>query len=69
MNYYRHGPNRPSGMGIGVPRLTPYVKWIIIACVAVWLVQFLAKAMGVDGLTRLFGLVPALVVKGFVWQR
>ena len=68
MNYYRHGPTRPPGMGIGVPRLTPYVKWIVIACVAVWLLQRTVGMLGFDRLTAWFGLVPALVVKGFIWQ-
>jgi len=68
MNYYRHGPSRPPGTGIGVPRLTPYVKAIVIANVAIWFVQFaLLRTAGVD-LSQWFGAVPARVVTGWLWQ-
>jgi membrane associated rhomboid family serine protease len=65
MSYYRQGPYRTSGLGagIGVPPLTPYVKGIMIACAAVWLVELVVPAI-----VPWFGLVPARVVQGWLWQ-
>jgi len=55
-------------MGIGVPQLSPYVKAIIIANVAIWFVQFaLLRTAGVD-LSQWFGAVPMRVVTGWLWQ-
>jgi membrane associated rhomboid family serine protease len=42
---------------------------IMIACGVVWAVQFLlGPVLGRADLSRLFGIVPPLVVRGFVWQ-
>lgn len=68
MSYYRHGPHRPSGVGIGVPGFTPLVKKIVIACGAVWLLQFaLYNGAGIT-LAPWLGVVPARVVRGWLWQ-
>lgn len=70
MSYYRKGPFRTGGAvgGFGVPSLTPFVKGLIVATTAVWFVQLiLLKAAALD-LTRFFGLVPASVVRGWLWQ-
>jgi membrane associated rhomboid family serine protease len=68
MSYYRQGPFRPSGPGVqfGVPGLTPYVKLLIISCSVVWFVQLLLLRW-ID-LRLWLGLIPAAVVRGFVWQ-
>jgi membrane associated rhomboid family serine protease len=72
MSYYRHGPHRPSGVGISVPGLTPCVKVLIIACVGVWLIQTLADRQ--LALSAWLGLRPSWVAgQGpggipFVWQ-
>jgi len=74
MSYYRKGPFRPpgSGMKIGMPPLTPYLKIIMIVCGAVWLLQVILSfaKFSVAGRTfeQWFGVVPAEVVTGFVWQ-
>jgi membrane associated rhomboid family serine protease len=68
VSYYRQGPHRPAGFGIGVPPVTPCVKALMIACGAVWLVQVLTtRAMDLH-LELLLGLVPARVLEGWVWQ-
>lgn len=68
MSYYRQGPFRTSGAQIMVPPLTTWVKRIIIACGAVWLVQWLdAMVLGL-GVTRWLGLVPQDVARGMIWQ-
>lgn len=67
MSYYRQGPHRPQGIGIGVPRLTPCVKAIMIASAAVWVLQLAFSAFG-TALEPIFGVVPALVVRGWLWQ-
>lgn len=68
MSYYRQGPFRPSGSGVqfGVPGLTPIVKILMIVCAAVWLAQLLLLKW--VNLGVYLGLVPALVVRGWVWQ-
>ena len=74
MSYYRQGPFRPGGggMSIGVPPVTPYLKAIMVACGAVWLLQVLLTFVGfhVGSLTfeQIFGVVPWRVVRGMVWQ-
>lgn len=74
MSYYRKGPFRPpgSGMKIGMPPLTPYLKIIMIICGAVWLLQVLLSFVKFNiaglGFEQMLGVVPVLVVKGFVWQ-
>lgn len=71
MSYYRNPPRRASssGIGFGVPRMSPVVKAIVIACAVVWLVQFAAERMGYGlHVEWFFGLVPRLVIRGFVWQ-
>lgn len=67
MSFYRQGPYRPAGMGVAVPQLTPVVKGIIIACAVVWVFQQLAGRMGF-ALEPWLGVVPALVLRGFVYQ-
>ena len=66
MSYYRHGPSRPSGPGIafGVPRVTPFIKLIMITCGVVWFLQF-ALLRFVD-LSQYLGLVPAKFY--WAWQ-
>lgn len=74
MSYYRQGPFRPggSGMSIGVPPVTPYLKALMIACGAVWLLQVLLTYIGfrLAGLSfeMIFGVVPGLVIRGLIWQ-
>lgn len=68
MNYYRQGPFRTSGAQIGVPRMTPWVKRIMISCAAVWVVQWLDAMLLGLGVTRWLGLVPQDVARGLVWQ-
>ncbi len=70
MSYYRQGPFRGPGGGvtIGVPSLTPMVRAIMIACGAVWLVQYLGyRMLGRDVLSQWLGLVPANLL-GYLWQ-
>jgi membrane associated rhomboid family serine protease len=59
-------------MNIGVPPVTPYLKAIMIACGAVWLLQVLLNAVGFQlaGLSfeQIFGVVPWRVVRGMIWQ-
>jgi len=55
-------------MGIGVPPVTPFVKYLIIANFAVWLVQLvLLTGFGLQ-LASYFGVVPRRVFSGWVWQ-
>jgi len=68
MSYYRHGPQRPPGVGIGIPTLTPMVKKIVIANVAIWLVQFLLYTGAEQDISQWFGAVPAKVIRGWFWQ-
>lgn len=73
MNYYRHGPQRPSGVGIGVPGMTPMMKKIIIVTGGVWLVQLLCSFVGFDlarGMGWLPGLgaVPSQFIYGAIYQ-
>ncbi len=76
MSYYRQGPFRPSGSSvtIGFPPVTPYLKMIMIACGAVWLLQVLLfnfgpRQGGVDLLTAYLGVVPYDVVfRVRIWQ-
>lgn len=69
MSYYRQGPFRPGGGGVqlGLPGVTPLVRILIGVNVGVWLVQLLMRAMGLP-IEQWLGLVPALVVRGFLWQ-
>lgn len=68
MSFYRQGPYRPSGMGFAVPRLTPMVKLVIVACVAMWFVQILSARALEFPLEPWLGLVPARVLRGYVHQ-
>ncbi len=71
MSYYRHSPYRSSGAGytFGLPTLTPVTKALMIACGAVWLIQFLlGPVLRMADLSWLFGVVPASVVQGWLWQ-
>lgn len=70
MSYYRQGPHRSWGGGglrIGTPELTPMVRAIIIACTAVWVLQF-ALYLADFAIEPWLGLVPFAVFHGFVWQ-
>jgi len=69
LSYYRQGPHRSGGPGvtIGAPRMTPYLRAIMIACVSVWLVQVLLNSMGLS-MARYLGVVPFAVVRGWIWQ-
>ena len=69
MSYYRHGPNRPT-LQFGVPGLTPGVKKIMIACGAIWAAQFVTPLIGGPRteLEPFFGVVPASVIRGWLWQ-
>jgi membrane associated rhomboid family serine protease len=55
-----------------MPPLTPYLKMIMIVCGAVWLLQVILSFAGFTlagkAFEQIFGVVPALVIKGFVWQ-
>ena len=55
-----------------MPPLTPYLKIIMIVCGAVWLLQVILEFAKFNiaglGFEQIFGVMPALVVKGFVWQ-
>jgi len=48
--------------------MTPCVKGLIIACGAMWLVQLVALHVLHQDLSPILGLVPALVVHGWIWQ-
>jgi rhomboid family protein len=70
VSYYRSGSPRGSFSGggmIGFPPVTPYNKGLMIACGAVWIVQFFLARGGID-LSPLLGLVPVKVIQGWVWQ-
>ena len=70
-SYYRNPPTRPygSGGGIGMPPVTPAVRAIMIACGAVWGLQFvLGPLFQAAALEPLLGLVPERVLRGWVWQ-
>lgn len=67
MSYYRQGPRGFGGgppIGVQVPRMTPVVQKLIIANVAVYLLQFVVGGGGAGAsiVERLFGVVPAAVV-------
>lgn len=68
MSYYRQGPNRPGGGGgsvtIGIPPVTPAFRGLLIACAAIFLLQHALPELLVDW----FGLTPANVIRGMVWQ-
>jgi len=68
MSYYRQGPIRGGGIRFGAPGLTPMVRAIMIACGAVWLVQVVIGMSTDYSLERLFGVVPAFVIRGWIWQ-
>ena len=70
MSYYRQPPQRVYGTAaFGMPPLTPIVKALLIACCSVWVVEFVAdKVFGSGTMIFLFGIVPGLVVRGYLWQ-
>jgi len=73
MNYYRHGPQRPSGVGIGVPGLTPMVKKIMFVTGGVWLLQLLCYFAGFDLASGKnwfpgLGAVPSQFIRGAIYQ-
>ena len=72
MSYYRnsspYGGYR-GGDTLGLPVVTPVNKALMIACGAVWIVEFLAAiTLHVDYISPILGLVPGRVVSGWVWQ-
>lgn len=69
MSYYRNPPFRGSGVHLGLPPMTPVNRALMIACGVVWGVQFVSLAFGGSvWLEKLFGLVPAKVLSGWIWQ-
>jgi len=70
MSYYRQGPFRPggAGIGIGIPPLTPFVRMIMIACGSIWFLQFLLYQGALADISGWFGVVPAKVIRGWLWQ-
>jgi membrane associated rhomboid family serine protease len=44
------------------------VKAIIIACVVVWLAQYLASDVFGQNLAQHLGVVPAMLIRGAIWQ-
>jgi membrane associated rhomboid family serine protease len=72
MSYYRQGPFRGSHGGqvtIGIPPVTPMLKWIMIAVGAVWLLQVFALLLFKSNApTAWFGLTPRDVFHGMLWQ-
>ncbi len=66
MSYYRtqYGPE----IGLG-GRITPGIKALIVANVAVFVLQVLARTLGDSGIEPIFGLTPAFVFGNlWVWQ-
>jgi membrane associated rhomboid family serine protease len=57
-------------MRLAFPPLTPVVKWILIACGAVWLLQVITDRLIAPGLLAgWFGCIPEFVIlRGFIWQ-
>ena len=71
MSYYRQGPFRPGGPGVrlGVPALTPVVKKLVIACCAVWFVQFVQGALGAGTPLHVYlGASLPGILSGMIWQ-
>lgn len=80
MSYYRQGPSHPrgpGGVGLSIPRLTPAIKKIIIACAAIWLLQLLLSGQPItlpggrtySVMSGLFGNIPGYSLGyGFLWQ-
>jgi membrane associated rhomboid family serine protease len=55
-------------MKIGAPSLTPYVRGLMIACGVMWLLQVLLWGTAQLSLAGYLGLVPGLVIRGWLWQ-
>lgn len=55
-------------MRIGIPQMTPVVRKLIIACVSIWVVQFLLARMANIHLAQLFGVSAEDVIRGRIWQ-
>ncbi|HEX6853361.1 MAG TPA: rhomboid family intramembrane serine protease [Candidatus Polarisedimenticolaceae bacterium] len=69
MSYYRNPPFRGSGVQLGLPPITPVNRALMIACGAVWAVQFVSAVFFRSAWPDLlFGLNPADVLSGWVWQ-
>ncbi len=71
MSYYRQPPTRAYGSGVpfGLPPVTQVVRSLMIACGAIWLVQFtLDSILGVWDPSLWFGVVPQRVLSGWIWQ-
>lgn len=59
---------RSSFTGIGYPQWTRAVKTLVITCLIVWGVQIIDRLSGAASFTDKFGLRPADVLQGYVWQ-
>jgi membrane associated rhomboid family serine protease len=61
---------RGRTISLSLPPFAGWVKRIILACVAVYLLQLILRsfAPGIERYFLLFGLVPADVVHGYIWQ-
>jgi membrane associated rhomboid family serine protease len=71
MSYYRSTPPRGgwSGESLGFPVVTPVNKALMIACGAVWAIQFvLGPLLKLIDFSPWLGLVPMAVAHGWVWQ-
>jgi membrane associated rhomboid family serine protease len=67
--YYRGSGGRPTYTLIGGGGFTPAVKALVIANVAVFVLQILDDVAGGTGFFSSFGLLPAAVIQRFfVWQ-
>ena len=69
MVYNPRDPRRPghSSITIGFPRVSPYVRLLIIVNVVVWFVQVVSRGFGFEWAV-LLGLVPDQVIRGYIWQ-
>jgi len=67
MSYYRQGPSRGGGsVTIGIPPVTPMLRWIIIVNALLFLPMQLSGVR--EFLMNWFALTPGNVLSGFVWQ-
>jgi membrane associated rhomboid family serine protease len=55
-------------VSIGIPQMTPVVRKLIIACVSIWVVQFLLARMANIHLAQVFGVSAEDVIRGRIWQ-
>lgn len=62
---------RGRTLSLSFPPFTPWVKRIIIACAVIFFGQVVMRALAPSSsfyLVQFFGLVPALVLHGMIWQ-